>query len=73
MVRYSTRACAHADCWTARRKLNELPWHQIEQLPFRLLKDLDLLDDAQRLIEARNQPKSARQKRVDKIFEAGRP
>jgi hypothetical protein len=68
MVRYSTRSCAHADCWLARRRLDELPWHQIEQLPFRLLQNLGLLDEARRLIEAKNTPKSARQKRIDKIF-----
>jgi hypothetical protein len=68
MVRYSTRACAHSDCWLARRRLNELPWHQIEQLPFSLLKNLGLLDEAHRLIQAKNQPRSRRQKRLDKIF-----
>lgn len=71
MVRYSTRSCAHSKCWVERRPLNDLPWHQIEQLPWSLLKEHDLMSLARQLIAEKNNPKSARQKRIDKIF--GKP
>jgi hypothetical protein len=68
LIRYSTRHYAHPKCWLDRKPLAELPWHQIEQMPWMLLTQRGLLSEAQRLIKAKNQPKSRRQKRIDKIF-----
>jgi hypothetical protein len=70
LLRYGPRHYAHPKCWLDHKTLAELPWHQIEQMPFRLLKDRGLTDKAQRLIEEKNSPKTARQKRLDKIFAA---
>lgn len=71
LLHYSTRHYAHPKCWLDRgRTLSELPWHQIERIPYFLLKERGSLDEATRLIEAKNAPKSRRQKRLDKIFGA---
>jgi len=45
-----------------------LAYFHIEQMPFRLLKDRGLMDEAERLIKAKHVPKTARQKRIDKIL-----
>jgi hypothetical protein len=68
LIRYSTRHYAHPRCFLDHRELNELPYYQIEQMPFRLLKDRELMEEAEQLIKAKHVPKSNREKRLDKIF-----
>jgi hypothetical protein len=68
LIKYGTRHYAHAKCLLDHRRLNELAYYHIEQMPFRLLKDRGLMEEAEQLIKAKHVPKSNREKRLDKIF-----
>ena len=58
LIKYSTRHYAHPKCFLDHRELDELPYYQIEQMPFRLLKDRGLMEEAERLIKTKHVPKS---------------
>ena len=51
-LRYGTRHCAHPHCYfDAGKPLSALKKHQVERLPWRVLKDRGLLDEARKMIE----------------------
>lgn len=52
-LRYGTRHYTHVGCWLDRgHTLAELPPDTIERLPFLVLKERGLLEQAQKLVEA---------------------
>ncbi len=50
MVRYSTRHWAHKTCYIKRRGIAGLDAHQIESLPYFVLKQYGHLDDATKIV-----------------------
>jgi hypothetical protein len=54
LVKYGTRHYAHPRCYfDAGKPLAALPLHEIEKLPYFLLKERGLLDQAQELTKRR--------------------